>query len=113
MPGSEVINTYLDAIKVVGDSRHFGASHEPAWQAFLTGTAGALAATVEIYASDDFVHWSLVGTMTLSVAAWSSAADDDVAELVPAQFNNWKTTKATIPVGGITGTNAAVTVMGG
>jgi len=107
------LNNYLTAQTTTGDSASFGISLYPAWQAFLTGTSGALSATVEIYASNDDAHWTLVGTMLLSVASWSGASDDDVAKLIPVSFGSWKITKATIPAGGITGTGAAVTVIGG
>lgn len=105
------LNTYHSAETTNTDSANFSVSANPSWQAFLTGTSGALAATVSIYATNDNSHWTLVGTMTLTVAAWSSASDDDVAELIPDKFNSWKNTKATIS--GISGTGAAVTVIGG
>jgi hypothetical protein len=106
-------NTYFSARETVGTSSSFSVSSNSAWQAFLTGTSGALTATVEIYVSHDDVHWDLAGTMILSVAAWSSSADDDQAAMIPEIFGSWSYSKAVIPTGGITGTGAAVSVFGG
>jgi hypothetical protein len=106
-------NTYFSARETVGTSSSFSVSSNPAWQAFLTGTSGALTATVEIYVSHDDAHWDLAGTMTLSVAAWSSSADDDQAAMIPEIFGSWSYSKAVIPTGGITGTGAAVSIFGG
>lgn len=108
---NEKRNTYFDNSTATGDSKNKPVSDNPAWQAVLTGTSGALSATVEIYATQNNKSWTLVGTITLTVAAWSTSADDDIAELIPDKFGNWMNTKATISA--ISGTGAAVTLIGG
>jgi hypothetical protein len=105
------MTTYFTGQTTTADSESLPPPSNPAWQAFLTGTSGALSATVEIWASQDDDHWDLVGTINLSVAAWTTTADDDQAKFIPDKFGTWKHTKATLSA--ISGTGAAVTVIGG
>jgi len=105
------INQYLGAATVPGYSLYKSPPPRPAWQAILTGTSGALSATVNVYASNDQVHDTLVGTITLSVANWLSSADDDVVELIPGSFGSWGYVRHELSA--ISGTGASVTTMGG
>ena len=105
------INSYLTAATAIGFSAYKVPPTNPAWQAILTGTSGALSATVNVYASNDQVHDTLVGTITLSVASWASTADDDVVELIPGSFGSWGYVRHELAA--ISGAGASVTTMGG
>jgi hypothetical protein len=83
-----ILNTYHSAETTNTDSESFAVSANPSWQAFLTGTSGALSATVSIYATNDDVHWTLVGTIPLSVSSWSSSADDAIGSHTPDKFGS-------------------------
>jgi len=76
------------------------------YSAILTGTSGALSATVVFEASHDNIHWyaTPLGTITLTVSSWSTVADDAYGTF--ALEANYAFTRARVTA--ISGTGATV-----
>lgn len=89
-----------DTVGLDGDSRTYFAT--------LTGTSGALAATVDLEVSNDGgAHWDVAATFTLNVATWSSAANDAVDSV--AVIHAYDSVRANVR--SISGTGASVSML--
>lgn len=77
------------------------------FQASGVTSAGTGTAVVDIEVSNDGSNWITMGTISLTLG--TTETSDGFASQA-----SWKNVRATIPTGGITGTDASVTVtMGG
>ena len=101
----------LDAAIATGAGGNFTITDNTSFQAFLTGTTGALSATCEIEVSNDGVHFVNAATITLSVAAWSTSADDDTDGFFASEIRSWAYVRARVSA--ISGTGAAVSAFMG
>lgn len=84
-------------------------TEDKTFQAFLTGSSGALTATVDIEVSNDGIHFVQGASLDLTVAAWSTVADDDTDGFFSDELLSWAYIRARVIT--ITGTDAAVTVI--
>lgn len=101
----------LNGVTAAGRSGTLGSNKNTSFQAFLTGSSGALSATVTIDVSQDGEHWDVAATIELSVASWSSSDDDDSGSFAEETMENFPYVSMNLV--SISGADAAVSAFAG
>lgn len=101
----------LAAAEAAASGDGFTITENTSFQAFLTGSSGALAAVVDIEVSNDNEHFIQAASISLSVANWTAAADDDTDGFFASELQSWAYVRARLV--SISGTGAAATAIMG